>query len=112
MSISGFMIGTATGLGILTYYLTMYLVSVLGMNTVGYWSFYFPIFGWLNWINILFASLGLILSFMGAIKGKKRLFGIAGIILCVCIILISVMDLPLPDVHWTHGATPDTGKGF
>ncbi len=112
MSVSGFMIGTATGLGILVYYLTMYLVTVLNINTVGYWSIYFPIFSWLNWINIIFASLGLLLSLIGTIKGNRRLFGIAGIIICMIIVILGVTDLPLPDIQWSQGATPDHGKGF
>jgi hypothetical protein len=112
MSISGFMIGTATGLGLLTYYLTMYLITALSLNTVGYWSIYFPLFGWLNWVNIVFAALGLILSIIGVVKGHKRLFGIAGIVICFGIVVLSAIDLPLADLQWTEGAIPDTGKGF
>ena len=94
MSISGFIIGLVAGLG--------FIVSVLPFP-VGWFnpvawelgpdiSYVFG-FDWLNWINISVGMLGLVFSFIGTIQGKRRRFGIAGIILCSSVILFGSLRL-------------------
>lgn len=46
-----------------------------------------PLFGWLNWINIPLAILGLLLSIIGKSKG--------GIIICVVAIFFGLLRLIL-----------------
>ena len=75
MSILGFIIGVLTGLGL--------TLSI------------FPLLGWLNWLNIPVAIIGLILSIIGTSKGKHRFFGIAGIIINALIIIFGAIRLYL-----------------
>jgi hypothetical protein len=46
------------------------------------WMFiaFVPCLGWLNWINIPFAIVGLIVSIIARVQGDTK--GIAGIVLC------------------------------
>lgn len=37
--------------------------------------------GWLDWINISFAAIGLIVSLTGVVRAAKRYYGVIGIIL-------------------------------
>lgn len=48
---------------------------------------FIPLLGWLNWLNIPFAILGLIFSAIGKSKG--------GVILCVCAIVFGGIRLIL-----------------
>ena len=59
MSIAGFIIGILTGIGA--------TVSII------------PLLGWLNWLNIPVAALGLIFSIIGVSRNQNRGLGIAGI---------------------------------
>ena len=54
-----------------------------------------PLLGWLNWLNIPFAALGLIFSIIGTSQGKNRSIGTAGIIPCSFAILIGTLRLIL-----------------
>lgn len=60
MSIAGFIIGILTGIGL--------TVSII------------PFLGWLNWLNIPVAVIGLILSIVGVSKAQHKGLGIAGIL--------------------------------
>jgi hypothetical protein len=71
LSIPGFLIG---------------IVSVIGFLAS---HFYFGRFLWINWITVLFALFGLILSLIGVIKNREHVIGIAGILVCV-IAMVSV----------------------
>jgi len=76
MSISGFTIGLVAGLGYIT-------------------SHIFPLIVWVNWINVAFSMTGLIMSFTGTIKGRRKLFGTFGIILNGTILILSALRLLL-----------------
>lgn len=58
------------------------IISALGMMLA-----FIPLLGWLNWINIPFAIVGLIISVVSKSKG--------GIILCSVAILLGMMRLSL-----------------
>lgn len=58
------------------------ILAALGMLLA-----FIPLFGWLNWLNIPFAILGLIFSVIGKSKG--------GIILCCMAILFGILRLAL-----------------
>ncbi len=64
MGISGFLTG---------------LVSIIGFLSS---HFYYGRFLWINWVTVLFALFGLILSLTGVIKNRERVIGIAGVLLC------------------------------
>lgn len=53
-----------------------------------------PLLGWLNWIVIPFASVGLIISLIGYMP-RKNSMGLAGIILGGTVIVIGLMRLML-----------------
>lgn len=46
---------------------------------------FIPLFGWLNWLNIPFAMIGLLFSILGKSKG--------GIIICVVAIFFGLLRL-------------------
>jgi hypothetical protein len=73
MSILGFIIGVLTGIG-----------STLSV---------IPLLGWLNWLNIPVAILGLILCIIGVSKGKNKGLGTAGIIINAIIIVFGIIRL-------------------
>jgi hypothetical protein len=50
-----------------------------------------PFLGWLNWLNIPFAAVGLIISILG--YRRRSSLGLAGIILCSAAILIGAFRL-------------------
>ena len=54
-----------------------------------------PCLGAVNWINIPFSLLGLIISVISLVVGKpeKKGLGIAGIVLCVLATIIGVIRL-------------------
>lgn len=80
MGKSGFVIGLVVVLG---FIMSIYIPS----------STWFKPFNWLNWVNISIATLGLVLSAIGAIQGKQRGFGIAGLVLCGSVIILGALKL-------------------
>ncbi len=58
------------------------ILAALGMLLA-----FIPLFGWLNWLNIPFAILGLIFSVIGKSRG--------GTILCIVAILFGILRLAL-----------------
>ncbi len=80
MSISGFIIGLVAGLGFIIPIIFPYLGWLKEL-------------GWFNWLNVSLSMFGFILSLMGTIKGMNRVFGIAGIVLCGSIVILSVLKL-------------------
>jgi ABC-type multidrug transport system permease subunit len=52
-----------------------------------------PFLGWINWFVIPFTITGLIVSYMGIVRGGGRLLGIIGVILCIVVIAISTVRL-------------------
>lgn len=75
MSISGFLIG---------------LVSVIGFLAS---HFYFGRLLWINWVTVLFASFGLILSLIGIIKNRERIIGIAGVLMCAIAMVSGCLEI-------------------
>lgn len=73
MSIFGFIIGILTGIGA--------TISLL------------PLLGWLNWLNIPVAVIGLIFSIIGVNKGKNKGLGTAGIVINVILIVYGIIRL-------------------
>lgn len=66
------------------------ILSIVGMGVA-----FFPCFGSLNWINIPFAGVGLIISsvaFAGN-KGGNKSGSIAGIVCCSIAILFGIIRL-------------------
>ena len=58
------------------------ILAALGMLLA-----FIPLFGWLNWLNIPFAILGLIFRVIGKSRG--------GTILCIVAILFGILRLAL-----------------
>jgi len=54
---------------------------------------FFPFLGWLNWFVIPSAILGLVLSFVGVIKGGGRLLGILGFIISAVVVIVATLRL-------------------
>jgi hypothetical protein len=52
-----------------------------------------PFLGWINWLNIPAALLGLIFSLIGTATGKHKGAGIAGIVICCGVILFGALRL-------------------
>ncbi|MDD3994943.1 MAG: hypothetical protein WCZ22_05750 [Dehalococcoidales bacterium] len=73
MSILGFIIGILTGIGA--------TVSLL------------PLLGWLNWLNIPVAIIGLVFSILGVNKGRNKGIGTAGIIINAILIVYGIIRL-------------------
>jgi hypothetical protein len=73
MSIVGFIIGILTGIGA-----TISLV---------------PLLGWLNWLNVPVAGLGLILCIVGVARGKNKGIGTAGIVINAILIVYGIIRL-------------------
>ncbi|MFA5605227.1 MAG: hypothetical protein WC877_09235 [Dehalococcoidales bacterium] len=109
MSISGFIIGVFTGIAFIFFYVSLYLVEFFNLNTINGWSIQLPVLNWVHWINIIMAFIGLALCVIGSMKGVNRFLGIAGIIICVLIIVLSAFEVSFPGIKWPPGATPDTG---
>jgi hypothetical protein len=54
----------------------------------------FPLLGWVNWLNIPFAIVGLILGLIAITAARDyRGFGIAGVILCTLAIIFGALKL-------------------
>jgi thiamine transporter ThiT len=65
-----------------TFGLTLGVLAALGMLLA-----FIPLLGWLNWINIPFAIIGLIISAIGNSNGGMVLCGIAVIFGLIRLIL-------------------------
>lgn len=64
------------------------IAVILGiMSTIGMFLAFIPLFGWLNWLNIPFAILGLIFSLLGNSPEGK--------ILCILAIVFGLLRLIL-----------------
>ena len=66
------------------------IVSVAGM-----FIFFLPLLDALNWINIPFAIVGLVMSIISVINAERKGLGIAGIILCTIAIVVGIGRLQL-----------------
>jgi len=62
--------------------------SILGM-LIGL----LPLLGWLNWLVIPFAGIGLIISIVGVAVSKRGGIGVVGIILSLIALFISIPRL-------------------
>ena len=65
------------------------------VGIAGMFIFFLPLLGALNWINIPFAIIGLIISIISVINAKRKGIGITGIVLCSIAIVIGVGRLKL-----------------
>jgi hypothetical protein len=74
-------------------------VQVLGfiwgiLAVIGMFIAFIPLLGWLNWANIPFAIIGLIISIVGTAKAQDGNFlGIAGIVMCLTAIIWGALRL-------------------
>ena len=55
------------------------------LSLIGMLIGFIPLFGWLNWLNIPFAILGLLFSILGNSKG--------GITICIVAIFVGLLRL-------------------
>ena len=65
------------------------------LSTLGMLLGILPFLGWLNWFNVAFAILGLIISIISIHNAKSKGIGIAAIILCSIAIIIGIGRLQL-----------------
>jgi len=52
-----------------------------------------PVAGWINWINIPLAVIGLAFSLIGLLTSQSKAYGIAGIVICCLVIILGVLRL-------------------
>lgn len=52
-----------------------------------------PMAGWINWINIPLAVIGLALSLIGLLTSQSKSYGIAGIVVCCIVITLGLLRL-------------------
>jgi hypothetical protein len=52
-----------------------------------------PLLGWLNWLNIPVAIIGLVFSILGVNKGRNKGIGTAGIIINAILIVYGIIRL-------------------
>ena len=74
----------------------MQLLSLIWgiLSMIGMFIAFLPLLGWMNWGNIPFASIGLIISIVAAVTGTgSKGFSIAGVIMCAVAILVGVLRL-------------------
>ena len=94
MGISGFIIGLVAGLGfIISLPLRFHGFQIPPDITFAPFLSLSNQFSWLNWVNISLGMLGLTFSLIGTIQGRRRGFGIAGIVLCSSVILFGALNL-------------------
>jgi len=65
------------------------------ISIVGMFIFFLPLIGSLNWINIPFAIVGLIISIISIINAERKGLGVAGIVLCTIAIVVGIGRLKL-----------------
>ena len=66
------------------------ILSLIGM-VIGF----LPCLGWLNWLNIPFALVGLVISLIAATRVPSRGAGTAGAVMCGIAMAVGVMRLIL-----------------
>jgi hypothetical protein len=54
---------------------------------------FFPCLGSINWVNIPFAAIGLVISIIATIMEKSKVKGIIGIVLCFIAIVLGIIRL-------------------
>lgn len=54
---------------------------------------FIPLLGFINWLNIPFALLAVIVCVLGIIFAKGRKLGIAGAVLCIIPIMVGVLRI-------------------
>jgi hypothetical protein len=52
-----------------------------------------PFLGWINWLNLPFAFIGLIFSVIGFTATKIKGLGMAGIVICCIVIILGILRL-------------------
>ena len=52
-----------------------------------------PMAGWINWINIPLAVIGLALSLIGVLTTQSKGYGIAGMVICCIVIILGLLRL-------------------
>ena len=52
-----------------------------------------PFLGWINWLNLPFAVLGLIFSAIGVSAAKNKGLGITGVVICCIVIILGILRL-------------------
>ena len=62
---------------------------------IGMFIAFIPFLGALNWLNIPFAVIGLVLSIIAVAMGSHRGLGIAGIVMCAIAIVFGGIRLIL-----------------
>jgi len=76
-------------------------MQVLGMiwgifAIIGMFIALIPLLGWMNWANIPFATVGLIISIIGVVMAKGgKSKGITGIVLCAIAIIWGAIRLKI-----------------
>jgi len=76
-------------------------MQVIGMiwgifAIIGMFFALIPLLGWLNWANIPFATVGLIISIIGVVMAKGgKSKGIAGIAMCAIAIIWGAIRLKI-----------------
>ena len=68
--------------------LVMGILSLVGMVVA-----FFPCLGSLNWLNIPFSGIGLIISIVAATKPEHKNMGIAGIVMCAIAVVLGIIRL-------------------
>jgi hypothetical protein len=70
---------------------------ILGLiSLIGWAVALIPLLGWLNWIFVPLAVLGLIFSVIGVlIPIPPRRLGIAGIIMCLIVVVLGIIRLKI-----------------
>lgn len=68
------------------------ILAIIGMFVA-----FFPCLGAFNWLNIPFAAIGLILSFIAFVKAEsgKKSMSVAGIVLCGIAVLFGIIRLSI-----------------
>jgi len=74
----------------LTLALVWGIMAIVGMIVA-----FFPCLGSLNWVNIPFSGIGLVISIVAVVTAKveKKGAGIAGIILCAIAVVLGLIRL-------------------
>ena len=52
-----------------------------------------PFLGWINWLNLPFAVLGLIFSLIGVATAKNKGLAVAGMVICGIVIILGLLRL-------------------
>jgi hypothetical protein len=57
--------------------------------------FFFPCLGWLNWLNVPFSLIGLIIGLVALNKAQpeKKNLAVAGVVLCAVAVILGALRL-------------------